>query len=52
MKHNDVKYTEDNLVTFIASENAPVTNIIEPYHCGYCDPDIELDPNILKGKTF
>ena len=43
MKHNDVKYTEDNLVAFVASENVPVTNIIEPYHCGYCDPDIDPD---------
>ena len=43
MKHNDVKYTEDNLVAFVASENVPVTNIIEPYHCGYCDTDIESD---------
>ena len=41
MKHNDVKYTEDNLVAFVASENVPVTNIIEPYHCGYCDSDID-----------
>ena len=43
MKHNDIKYTNDNLVVFVASENVPVTNIIEPYHCGYCDSDIELD---------
>ena len=43
MKHNDVKYTEDNLVAFVASENVPVTNIIEPYHCGYCDSDIHSD---------
>ena len=43
MKHNDIKYANDNLVMFVASENVPVTNIIEPYHCGYCDPDIELD---------
>ena len=43
MKHNDVKYTEDNLVAFVASENVPVTNIIEPYHCGYCDLDIHSD---------
>ena len=41
MKHNDIKYTKDNLVAFVASENVPVTNIIEPYHCGYCDPDID-----------
>lgn len=43
MKHNDIKYTEDNLVAFVASENVPMTNIIEPYHCGYCDPDIDPD---------
>ena len=43
MKHNDVKYTEDNLVAFVASENVPVTNIIEPYHCGYCGSDIDSD---------
>ena len=43
MKHNDIKYTNDNLVMFVASENVPTTNIIEPYHCGYYDPDIELD---------
>lgn len=43
MKHNEVKYTEDNLVVFVASENVPVTNIIEPYHCGYCDTEIEYD---------
>ena len=41
MKHNDIKYTNDNLVAFVASENVPVTNIIEPYHCGYCDPNID-----------
>ena len=35
MKHNDIKYTNDNLVMFVASENVPMTNIIEPYHCGY-----------------
>ena len=39
MKHNDIKYTNDNLVMFVASESVPMTNIIEPYHCGYCDPD-------------
>ena len=43
MKHEDVKFTEDKLVAFIASENVPVTNIIEPYHCGYWDTDIETD---------
>ena len=43
MKHNDIKYTEDNLIAFVASENVPMTNIIEPYHCGYCDPDIDPD---------
>ncbi len=43
MKHNDVRFTEDKLVAFIASENVPVTNIIEPYHCGYWDTDIETD---------
>ena len=43
MKHNDVKYTEDNLVAFVASENVQVTNIIESYHCGYCDSDIHPD---------
>ena len=42
MKHNEVKYTNDNLVMFVASENVPVTNIIEPYHCGYCDPTFML----------
>ena len=42
MKHNDIKYTEDNLVAFVASENVPMTNIIEPYHCCYCDPDIKI----------
>lgn len=42
MKHNDIKYTNDNLVMFVASENVPVTNIIEPYHCGYCDPDTKI----------
>ena len=40
MKHNEVKYTNDNLVMFVASENVPVTHF-EPYHCGYCDPDID-----------
>ena len=49
MKHNDVKYTEDNLVAFVASENVPVTNIIEPYHCGYCDPDIDSDSKSIYG---
>ena len=43
MKHNEVKYTEDNLVAFVASENVPMTNIIEPFHCGYCDTEIEYD---------
>ena len=43
MKHNDIRYTEDNLVAFVASENVPVTNIIEPYHCGCHDTDIEAD---------
>ena len=43
MKHNDVKYTEDNLVAFVASENVPVTNIIEPYYCCYRDTDIDSD---------
>ena len=43
MKHNDIKYTNDNLVMFVASENVPMTNIIEPYHCGYYDPDIHSD---------
>ena len=58
MKHNDVKYTEDNLVAFVASENVPVTNIIEPYHCGYCDPNIDSNSKsiyesycILNNKT-
>lgn len=43
MKHEDIKFTEDKLVAFIASEYVPVTNIIEPYHCGYWDTDIETD---------
>lgn len=42
MKHNEVKYTEDNLVAFVASENVPMTNIVEPFHCGYCDTDVKL----------
>ena len=41
MKHNDIKYTNDNLVMFVASENVPMTNIIEPYHCDYYDPDLK-----------
>ena len=41
MKHNDIKYTNDNLVMFVASENVPVTNIIEPYYCGYYDSDLK-----------
>ena len=41
MKHNDIKYTNDNLVMFVASENVPMTNIIEPYHCGYYYPDLK-----------
>ena len=58
MKHNDIKYTEDNLVAFVASENVPLTNIIEPYHCGYCDPNIDSNSKsiyesycILNNKT-
>ena len=58
MKHNEVKYTEDNLVAFVASENVPVTNIIEPYHCGYCDPNVDSNSKsiyesycILNNKT-
>ena len=42
MKHNDIKYTNDNLVMFVASENVPVTHF-EPYYCSYGDTDIELD---------
>ena len=42
MKHNDIKYTNDNLVMFVASENVPVTHF-EPYYCSYSDTDIELD---------
>ena len=42
MKHNEVKYTNDNLVMFVASENVPVTQF-EPYYCSYGDTDIELD---------
>ena len=42
MKHNEVKYTNDNLVMFVASENVPVTHF-EPYYCSYGDTDIELD---------
>ena len=42
MKHNEVKYTEDNLVAFVASKNVPVTHF-EPYYCSYSDIDIELD---------
>ena len=42
MKHNDIKYTNDNLVVFVASENVPVTHF-EPYYCSYGDTDIELD---------
>lgn len=40
MKHNDIKYTNDNLVIFVASENVPVTHF-EPYHCGYYDSDLK-----------
>ena len=51
MKHNDIKYTEDNLVAFVASENVPMTNIIEPYHCCYCDPDIKIyNPYYIENK--
>lgn len=42
MEHNDIKYTNDNLVMFVASENVPVTHF-EPYYCGYCDSDIDPD---------
>lgn len=42
MEHNDIKYTNDNLVMFVASENVPVTHF-EPYYCSYSDTDIELD---------
>ena len=42
MKHNDIKYTNDNLVMFVASENVPVTHF-EPYYCSCSDSDIELD---------
>ena len=42
MKHNDIKYTNDNLVMFVVSENVPVTHF-EPYYCSYSDTDIELD---------
>lgn len=39
MKDKEVKYTEDKLVMFVATENVPETNIIEPYHCGLIDTD-------------
>lgn len=46
MKHNDVKYTNDNLVMFVASENVPITHF-EPYYCSYSDTDIELDSKYI-----
>lgn len=40
MKHEEVRRTEDNLVLFVATDNVPETNIIEPYHCGWHDTDL------------
>lgn len=39
MKDNEVRYTEDRLVQFVASVNVPETNIIEPYSCQWRDTD-------------
>ena len=47
MKDNEVKYTEDKLVMFVASTNVPETNIIEPYYCGWQDTSInESDKSV------
>ena len=41
MKDMEVKYTEDKLVMFIATDNVPETNIIEPYYCGWMDTEVK-----------
>lgn len=43
MKDKEVRYTADKLVAFFADENVPITNIIEPYHCGWQETDMEPD---------
>jgi len=41
MKDKEVRYTEDKLVMFVASDNIPITQPIEPYHCGWRDTEVE-----------
>lgn len=48
MKHNERKYTEDKLVMFIASDYVPLTNIIEPYFCGWRDMDISTTETVYE----
>lgn len=43
MKHGEMKRTEDNLVLFVASDDVPETNIIEPFYCGVCNPTFDID---------
>ena len=39
MKDNDIKYTNDNLVMFVAIQSFHIPNSIDPYHFGYCNAD-------------
>lgn len=52
MKDKEVRYTEDKLVMFVATENVPETNIIEPYHCGWMDTEVSMSGSEIIYKPY